>query len=306
VQLIGTLALEPRTRATPAPALPSSATANTVPVNCAIVGVEDELSVAVAHAGGPDVNACGETGAQPLPVHQYRMVPPPRLQSEISRLEKLLPNATRTSKYWPPEANDGCTTGLDAYCASVNAPSPTAVTVVPAFVAVAVPAGLLELALTELTEPRGAGGGVMLVGGGVVLVGVVLVGGDVVLELIPNDAVTAWSPFIVTVHGPVPEQPPPDQPSNMEPAAGVAVSVTPLPGENEAEQVPGHEIPAGELVTVPEPEPVTDTLSEGDVLPPSTAIPTTFTPWLSTMKDWFTPEPLRFALPILWFPLFAQ
>jgi hypothetical protein len=44
-----------------------------------------------------------------------------------------------------------------------------------------------------------------------------------------NDAVTvrAWS--IVTVHGPVPEHPPPDQPVNALFVAAVAVSVTTVP-----------------------------------------------------------------------------
>ena len=38
-------------------------------------------------------------------------------------------------------------------------------------------------------------------------------------------AVTAVAAVMVTVHGPVPEHPP-DQPVNVEPVAGVAVSVT--------------------------------------------------------------------------------
>ena len=50
---------------------------------------------------------------------------------------------------------------------------------------------------------------------------------DVPLAL--NVAVTAVSALIITVHVPVPEQPPPDQPANVEPVAGVAVSVTCVP-----------------------------------------------------------------------------
>jgi hypothetical protein len=44
-----------------------------------------------------------------------------------------------------------------------------------------------------------------------------------------NVAVTVVPAFIVTWHVPVPEQPPPDQPANLEPAAAVAVSVTEVP-----------------------------------------------------------------------------
>jgi len=42
-------------------------------------------------------------------------------------------------------------------------------------------------------------------------------------------AVTVVAAVSVTVQVPVPEQPPPLQPSNVEPALGVAVSVTPVP-----------------------------------------------------------------------------
>ena len=41
-----------------------------------------------------------------------------------------------------------------------------------------------------------------------------------------NVAVTVVAAVMVTVHGPAPEQPPPDQPVNVEPVVGVAVSVT--------------------------------------------------------------------------------
>ena len=59
--------------------------------------------------------------------------------------------------------------------------------------------------------------------------------------------------LIVTVQVPVPEQPPPLQPVNVEPAAGVAVSVTTVPSSNDAAQVAPQVIPAGPLDTVPEP-----------------------------------------------------
>ena len=54
---------------------------------------------------------------------------------------------------------------------------------------------------------------------------------------------------------PVPEQPPPDQPAKVEPAAGPAVSVTAVPCANCELQVAPQLIPDGELVTVPEPVP---------------------------------------------------
>ncbi len=44
-----------------------------------------------------------------------------------------------------------------------------------------------------------------------------------------NVAVTAVAAFMVTTHEPVPEQPPPLQPVNVDPPAGLAVSVTTVP-----------------------------------------------------------------------------
>ena len=66
-------------------------------------------------------------------------------------------------------------------------------------------------------------------------------------------AVTVCAALIVTVQVPVPEQPPPLQPVNVEPAAGVAVRVTAVPLANAAEQVAPQAMPAGALVTVPAP-----------------------------------------------------
>jgi hypothetical protein len=60
------------------------------------------------------------------------------------------------------------------------------------------------------------------------------------------------SEVIGTVQLPVPEQPPPDQPSNIEPQLGLAVSLTDVPDANEALQVEPQLMPDGELLTVPE------------------------------------------------------
>ena len=68
-------------------------------------------------------------------------------------------------------------------------------------------------------------------------------------------AVTVVAAESVTVQVPVPAQPPPVQPVKVEPAAGVAVSVTAVPLVKLAEQVAPQVIPAGALVTVPLPVP---------------------------------------------------
>ena len=65
----------------------------------------------------------------------------------------------------------------------------------------------------------------------------------------------------VTVQVPVPEQPPPLQPVNVDPAAGAAVKVTAVPLANAAAQEAPQEMPAGLLVTVPIPAPVLLTVS---------------------------------------------
>src|SRR4051812_41747557 len=59
----------------------------------------------------------------------------------------------------------------------------------------------------------------------------------------------------VTTHVAANPHPPPSQPVNVELAAGVAVSTTPVPAGNDCEQLPGQLIPGGTLVTVPAPEP---------------------------------------------------
>src|SRR5436309_15859760 len=68
-------------------------------------------------------------------------------------------------------------------------------------------------------------------------------------------AVTVVLAPSVTVHGLVPEQPPPLQPVKVKPAAGVAVSATAVPLANKAEHVAPQAIPAGALATVPLPAP---------------------------------------------------
>jgi hypothetical protein len=77
-------------------------------------------------------------------------------------------------------------------------------------------------------------------------------------------AVTALLASIVTSHVPLPEQAP-DQPVNREPAAAVAVNATAVPLLNPAAHVVPQSMPAGALVTVPDPGPVllTDRVSAG-------------------------------------------
>src|SRR5256886_7592197 len=68
-------------------------------------------------------------------------------------------------------------------------------------------------------------------------------------------AVTVVAAESVTTHVPVPEQPPPLQPVKVEPAAGVAVSVTTVPLAKLAVHVAPQVIPAGALAAVPLPVP---------------------------------------------------
>src|SRR5436309_10711154 len=96
----------------------------------------------------------------------------------------------------------------------------------------------------------------------------------------PNVAVTVVAAFNVTVHVPVPEQPPPLQPVNVEPAAGVAVNVTTVPFAYAAMHVEPHEMPAGLLVTVPIPEPVLFTVSV-EAWTAKAAATVVFAPWVT-------------------------
>jgi hypothetical protein len=89
----------------------------------------------------------------------------------------------------------------------------------------------------------------------------VKLGGGTVLKV----AITLAAAFIVTWHVPVPEQPAPDQPAKPEPVAAVAVKVTCVPFVKSCEQVEPQLIPAGELVTVPDPLPALETLRVEEV-----------------------------------------
>ena len=73
-------------------------------------------------------------------------------------------------------------------------------------------------------------------------------------------AVTEVAELMVSVQAFVPEHPPPDQPAKVEPASGVAVTVTVVPGVKVAEQAlpqkmppalePIRPVPELDLVTV--------------------------------------------------------
>jgi hypothetical protein len=63
------------------------------------------------------------------------------------------------------------------------------------------------------------------------------------------------------VHVPVPVHPPPDQPANVEPELGVAVSVTAVPLAKLALQVEPQVMPAGLLLIDPVPVPAVATVS---------------------------------------------
>ena len=77
-------------------------------------------------------------------------------------------------------------------------------------------------------------------------------------------AVTDVAALTVTVQVPAPAQPLPLQPVKVEPAAGVAVSVTTVPVVKAVEQVGSQAIPAGALVTAPLPVPALVTESAKD------------------------------------------
>jgi hypothetical protein len=73
------------------------------------------------------------------------------------------------------------------------------------------------------------------------------------LEGVENVAVTVVTAFKLRTQFPVPLQPPPLQPANVEPDAAVAVSVTLVPAAYASEQSVEQLMPAGLLVTVPLP-----------------------------------------------------
>ena len=79
-------------------------------------------------------------------------------------------------------------------------------------------------------------------------------------------AVTDCAAFIFIVQLPVPVQAP-LHPAKVEPAAALTVRVTLVPPAKVALHVPGQLMPAGVLVTVPEPVPATLTVSGNVVVP---------------------------------------
>jgi hypothetical protein len=76
-----------------------------------------------------------------------------------------------------------------------------------------------------------------------------------VYEFKLNMAVTVVAAVIVTVQPPVPEQPPPVHPANVELTAGEAVRLTIVPWENPSVQSTPQLMPTGLLATVPVPKP---------------------------------------------------
>lgn len=110
-------------------------TANTVPTSWANVGLDEELKVALRHAGEPDGPVTGDTACQALPVHHSSPLPAPMLQSSITSWVKVLPGETDTSKYDPVEVNVGEPTGSELYWATVTPPVPVALAVTPPSVA---------------------------------------------------------------------------------------------------------------------------------------------------------------------------
>ena len=73
--------------------------------------------------------------------------------------------------------------------------------------------------------------------------------------MVVNDAVTVLDAFIVTVHVPVPKQPAPDLPVNVDPTTADAARVTMSPLTNVSTQSKPQLMPAGVLVTEPSPVP---------------------------------------------------
>jgi hypothetical protein len=98
-------------------------------------------------------------------LNHSKPLPPLRLQSVTVTDENELPVDSATSKYSPVEVNVGATTGSDPYCATVSAPTPAPLAVVPLLVATAVPVELLDVALAELVAPAGGAGAVGAAGG---------------------------------------------------------------------------------------------------------------------------------------------
>jgi len=109
-------------------------------------------------------------------------------------------------------------------------------------------------------------------------------------------AVTELAELKVRLHAAVPVHAP-DQPLKTLLAAGVSVSVTGVFGGNVAEQVPGHAIPAGLLVTVPDPAPamVTDKASPAPKAAVTLSAPVTVR--LQVAPEQAPPHPTKNVLP---------
>jgi len=109
----------------------------------------------------------------------------------------------------------------------------------------------------------------------------------------------------VTVQVPVPEQAPPVQPAKDEPAAAVAVKVRTVPGDTDSEQVAPQLMPAGLLVTVPEPAPlfptdrVTGLTGRAGTRRPAHDI---FALGPAPFTDWAHTHPLL-AAPLAWYDI---
>src|SRR5437764_15160563 len=72
--------------------------------------------------------------------------------------------------------------------------------------------------------------------------------------------VTVAAESIVTMHVPVPVQPPPDQPANLDPVAGSPVSQTSVPIPNAWEQSEPQSMPIGLETMSPLPLPASATV----------------------------------------------
>ena len=93
-----------------------------------------------------------------------------------------------------------------------------------------------------------------------------------VVVLPANVAVMVMLALTFRIHAAVPLQLPPLQPVNVEPDAGVAVSVTLVPGVYASEQSEEQLMPAGLLVTVPLPTRLTVSVTGGLVVVANVAV----------------------------------
>jgi hypothetical protein len=80
------------------------------------------------------------------------------------------------------------------------------------------------------------------------------------LGVVVNCATTVWLTLITVTQAPVPLHPPPLQPTKVDPLAAAALSVTDEPLRKPALQAGPQSMPGGELVTVPLPVPVFETV----------------------------------------------